>query len=116
MFGENRGDVVLPIRQDAGRQALYTSASRDERTNEIVIKAVNSSNSAVAALVSTNAANLAHVAQAIVLTSPADENSFVAPRNVYPKREALQLVGSKLYYTFKPNSLTILRLQESKAP
>jgi alpha-L-arabinofuranosidase len=52
----------------------------------------------------------------IVLTSekPTDENSLEEPLKVSPKTETLKLSGTKFKHTFPGNSLTILRVRETK--
>jgi alpha-L-arabinofuranosidase len=114
LFSRNRGDVVLPVADDqAASTNLFASAVHDDKSNEVVLKVVNAG--AVDAPVTIDLAGIASAAQktqATILTSAgtADENSFDQPRKVAPVTVSIGQTGSKFDYTFKANSLTVLRI------
>ncbi len=116
LFGENRGDVVLPVQLQGGatQRRFYASAARDERSGEIIIKAVNPLSHPVTARIKLAGAHIGLRAQAMILTgaAPTDENSFEQPRKVYPVQEPLAVAGSEFDYTFRPYALTVLRLSD----
>jgi alpha-N-arabinofuranosidase len=116
MFSCNRGDIVLPINVQT-TQKLYASAVRDEETGEIILKIVNPLKGHIETQIDLSGAEVTSPAKAIILTSPnlTDENSFEAPKKIFPVEETVQNVGSSFSYSFRPYSLTILRLStESK--
>jgi alpha-L-arabinofuranosidase len=114
LFSRNRGDVVLPVsNDDPASTSFFASAVRDNQTKDIILKVVNaSSQSAPAALHLNGIPPGAQKAQATILTSDntADENSFDQPRKVAPVTVSIGEVGAGFDYTFKPNSLTVLRI------
>jgi alpha-N-arabinofuranosidase len=116
-FSTNRGDVVLPVRLSGGATEsppLFASATRDELAGEIILKVVNTSPEPVAAeLRISGAGQLKSTALAMTLSGElAAENSLDEPRNVAPLSATVSGVKPEFTYTFKPCSLTVLRLGE----
>jgi alpha-L-arabinofuranosidase len=93
-------------------QRLYASAVRDNKTREIILKVVNPLKDPVETHVNLSGARVTSPAKAIVLTSPklTDENSMEAPRNIYPVEEPVRNVNASFNYSFRPYSVTVLRL------
>ncbi len=116
---------MLPRRQ-AGRDVkntltaisgLYASATRDEKSGDMIVKVVKTSSTPTETAINLNGVGkLAGDAQAIVLSSDnqADENSLENPTKVSPKSESVQIPGPKFARTLSGNSLTILRISVSK--
>jgi alpha-L-arabinofuranosidase len=93
--------------------AFFASASQVEPSGDIIIKVVNpTGDPAETVLQLRGLPALSPTAQATVLTSatPADENSFETPEKVAPMIEVVSGVKPEFTYTFKPYSLTVLRL------
>ena len=111
------GNLVHDIDYQTGGEikALYTSASQDNQTGDVIVKVVNASANPVTTELDLNGANLAGTASAILLTSeePTDENSLDQPTKVSPKTENLNFTGSSLIYAFPGNSFTILRFPKA---
>jgi alpha-L-arabinofuranosidase len=100
--------VVPPIKT----QQLYASATRDDQSGEIIVKAINPGSQRVSAQV--NLAGLAEGdrdAKIIVLTgsNPAQTNSLDMPRHIAPAESTLKL-SPKFDYVFPPRSFTVMRL------
>jgi alpha-L-arabinofuranosidase len=118
MFSRNRGDVVLPVkigpeRQGNKKTSLYATASRENKSGEVIVKVVNSAAEAVEAnLQLKGAGKVSDKADATVLAGAnlADENSFADPKKVSPATSTIEGVGPDFKYTFKPWSLTVLRI------
>ncbi|MGD0517091.1 MAG: alpha-L-arabinofuranosidase C-terminal domain-containing protein, partial [Thermoguttaceae bacterium] len=119
MFSRNRGDVVLPVnigtgQAEAGKKpGLYATASRDEKSDEVIIKVVNSAAEPVDAAVQIKGAGeIASKADVTVLAGAklSDENSFAEPKKVVPMSLAIEGVAPEFKYTFKPWSVTVLRI------
>jgi alpha-N-arabinofuranosidase len=118
IFSRNRGDVVLPVKIDPEQQgnkkpSLYATASREEKTGEVILKVVNSAAEAVEATVQLNGAGkVSDKADVTVLAGAklADENSFAEPKKVAPVKSSIDVVAPEFKYTYKPWSLTVLRI------
>jgi alpha-N-arabinofuranosidase len=111
IFANNVGDRVIPITPQADG-GLYTSASLDDRTHELIVKAVNVSASARPAEIRLNGLNPSGMAKVITLAS-ADlnaENNFDHPKLVAPKSSTLQVTSAKLPVQLDPYSVTVYRI------
>jgi len=119
LFSRNRGDTVLPVElrgadaPPAQIQRLYASASRDDQTNEIILKVVNPGAAATEAQI--NLAGLAKTgpnAKSTVLSGVnfSDVNSFENPRKISPVESEFHPSGSQFQQTFPPHSFTVLRI------
>ena len=117
-FSTNRGDVVLPVQlaggQSSSHPGFFASATRDELAGEIILKVVNTGAEPVtAALKIDGASQLKSTGLAMTLSGGlADENSLDEPRKVAPVSVTVSGVKREFMYTFKPCSLTVLRLGE----
>ena len=97
------------------RQTLrvYASATRDEKTRDIVLKVVNPGDESTdVAIQLDGVTRVAGEAQATVLTGAANEvvNSFDAPASVAPITEKVSGVGPSFRRRFAARSLTVLRI------
>jgi alpha-L-arabinofuranosidase len=121
LFSRNRGDIVLPT-QISGtgdstqlEQPLYATASRDDKTREIILKVVNPKNTAADAEINlVGVKEVKSGADSIVLAgaAPEDVNSFNEPKKISPVKSKLDGVASQFGHSFPPYSLTVLRLKE----
>jgi alpha-L-arabinofuranosidase len=112
------GKLVQEITEsEANIKSLNTSASRDDKTGDIILKVVNVSAKPVKAKINLNGVEkLSGKGRSIVLTSasPLDENTLENPTKVSPKSEDIKLSGTTLNRTFPGNSLTVIRLATKK--
>jgi len=97
-----------------GIKSLYASASRDDKTGEIILKVVNAAPEAQA--VEFNLAGLNKVsgpAKVIVLTSEkaTDENTLEEPTKVVPKTQTLNVNSPSFTHTLPGNSVTVIRVK-----
>ncbi len=117
LFSVNRGTRILPVLLDGsaknGQGELFTSASLDERTSEVILKVVNTAPSAKEVRINlAGAKTLAKVGKAFILES-ADlkaENSLDNPTKVAPIERQLTVPAVEFAYRFTPNSLTVMRV------
>jgi alpha-L-arabinofuranosidase len=89
-------------------------SGRDDRTGEVIIKAVNtSSEPAAMAIKLTGAGARASSGRVTTLSSanPTDENSFEEPTKIVPVTKALTGVGPNFTHVLPPYSLSILRVK-----
>jgi alpha-N-arabinofuranosidase len=117
LFGTNRGATILPVMVDGsaknGQGDLFTSASFDDRTGEVILKAINTASTSREVHVSLAGAKaVARSGKAIVLASSdlKAENSFAEPTKVAPVEKPFKMASSEFSYTLAPYSLTILRI------
>jgi alpha-L-arabinofuranosidase len=100
---------VLPRRS----LQVYASATRDEKTGEIILKVVNpGAEPADVAVQLDGAERVSSSAQATVLTGERPEavNSFDAPASVAPVTQTVSGIGPRFQHRFSPRSLTVLRV------
>ncbi len=118
MFSRHRGDVLLPTHlagvplAENGQPRFYASASRDQKSGEIILKVVNATARPVTAHLQVAGVSAIKKATATVLQSAnlAAENSFDQPRQVAPKDELVAEPSPQFDRPFQPFSLTVLRL------
>lgn len=120
LFSLNRGDVVLPVEvtgqpsASSKQPGLYVTASRDQKSGEIILKVVNNAAQPKAAQVQIEGVNkVASQGKMIVLAGKqiSDENSIAEPTKVAPVSSTLKDTGASFRHTFGPYSLTVLRLK-----
>jgi len=120
LFSRNRGDRVLPVQlsgalpREKEQPRFYATAARDEQAGEIILKVVNATAWPVeTTLQLKGAGRIASEASATVLTGAtlADENSLTEPKKVAPVTSSVSGVGPEFRQTFKPCSLTVLRIK-----
>ena len=107
-------DLKTPPSTTSG---LYASATRDDKSGDLIVKVVNTAAAATETTINLNGAKkLAATAQAIVLTSakPADENTLENPTKVSPKTGTVNVTGNTITHQFPGNSFTVLRIGTGK--
>jgi len=111
LFASNVGTRIVPVTPQA-QEGLYTSASLDERTHELIIKAINVTGSTKAVEIDLKGANSPVTAKVTTLES-ADlqaENNFEHPKNVAPKNSTLEAKTKKVPAQLGPYSVTVYRI------
>jgi len=97
-------------------KSLCASASRDEKSGDIILKIVNADSESLKTRIDLKGAGaLSGICKATVLTSasPLDENTLEEPARVSPKTEKVNVSGTTLTRSFPGNSLTVLRIPTS---
>jgi alpha-L-arabinofuranosidase len=117
MFSVNQGTRLLPVQLDGsaknGQGDLYTSASLDERTGEVIVKVVNTASAAKEVRVSlAGIKKIGKAGKAFVLqsTNLKAENSLDNPTRVAPVERQLSISSGDFDYTLSPQSFTVLRI------
>ncbi|MCM3634243.1 DUF1080 domain-containing protein [Paenibacillus camelliae] len=111
--------LLFDLNEGTTEGPLYSSASVDESTGDIILKVVNSSSTMQNAKVNVNgAAFIAPEATVFELSSPAftDENSLDNPNNIEPIQKQVSNLGESFEYEFPAHSVTILRLRTEAGP
>jgi len=110
LFSINKGDAVLPVRYQSPDNALHVSAAGDG--SDVVVKVVNVTGQAVETAMNLKGVSTVSSGTVTVLAGgPNDENSIAAPAKIAPVTESLKADGAQFDYTFKPYSLTVLRVK-----
>ena len=111
VFATNAGTRIVPVSPEADN-GLYTSASLDERTHELIVKAVNASGAAKAAEIRLSNAGIAGTAKVITLESAdlAAENSFDHPTAVAPQSSTLEFHSGLIAVNLSPYSVNVYRI------
>jgi alpha-N-arabinofuranosidase len=116
MFSVNRGTRQLPLTLDGstknGEHDLYSSASLDETSGEVILKVVNTSAATKEMSITLTGAKGSRTARAFVLRSEdlKAENSLDHPTKVSPVERPLSVASGEFTYTFLPHSFTVLRI------
>jgi alpha-N-arabinofuranosidase len=113
LFSVNRGTRQLPLQLDgAAKHELYSSASLDEGTGEVIVKVVNTSSATKEVRITLAGAGGVKNGTVFVLQSDdlKAENSLDQPTNVSPVEKQLPVSTSELNYKFLPHSFSVLRI------
>ena len=104
MFATNKGTNVLsltmdkkPVAGQEGQDGLFASSVFDKQTGEIIIKVVNTSNSAQPVTINLTGLKGECTAETITLSHNGmdDENTLDNPEKITPKKGSLQLEAGK---------------------
>ena len=98
--------------------ALYALGGKDEKTGQIIIKAVNPGPHALDTTFRIeSSATLTPTARVTTLSSAnlTDENTLEEPDKVVPVASTFDGIGPEFHYSLKPHSLTILQI-DTAAP
>ncbi|UQZ37665.1 alpha-L-arabinofuranosidase [Paenibacillus sp. PK3_47] len=94
-------------------EPLYYTASREEATGDIILKAVNVQGQSIAAdigLIDLPGEGINIEVYELSGHRPEDENNFEQPALVSPKQHSLSAAGSSFSYEFPEQSVTVFRI------
>jgi len=118
LFSVYKGTKTVPITLNnevvAGQDSLYASAVIDVKTNELIIKLVNASNTEQSTTIDLQGVKkIAKEGSLIVLQSEDLNavNSFNAPGNLAPKETAIAVKGKKINLSAAPYSFNVARVK-----
>jgi len=111
LFANNVGTRIVPVTPQA-EESLYTSASLDERTHELIVKAINTTATARQAEIRLNAGASSGNVKVTTLESAdlKSENSFDQPKKVAPESSTSELRSGKAVVELKPYSVNVYRV------
>jgi alpha-L-arabinofuranosidase len=116
LYATNKGTNVIPALLNGkpltGQDSLYTSAVIDKKTNEVIIKIVNSSdNDKAVSFAVEGVKKLAAQASITVLNGTPDQiNTLDEPFTVAPATTMQAIKGKKIDVSLKPHSFTVIRV------
>jgi alpha-N-arabinofuranosidase len=95
---------------------LNVSTTWDENAREIILKAVNTGESPLAATIDLKGSRAGGTMKTIVLSSEklTDENTLKEPDKIIPQETATAISGTAFEVEFEPYSLTVLRIPIQK--
>ncbi len=105
--------VIKETDTDLSPPPMYSTASREEKTGDVILKVVNAGTEAADTTINLRGAKEVQASgKAIVLTSdsPRDQNTIADPTKVTPKEEPITDAAATFHRTFPANSVTVLRL------
>jgi alpha-N-arabinofuranosidase len=111
LFATNVGTRIVPVTPQAAG-GLYTSASLDERTHELIVKAINVTATTKAAEIDLKAASPSTTAKVITLAN-ADlkaENTFDQPKKISPEYSTIEVKSGRTPISLRPYSATVYRI------
>ena len=104
----SQAQVVPPAQPDP----MYATASRDLKSGDVIVKAVNTSN--IPESMNINLTGVSHVNAHAVATvlqgNPDDVNSLADPMKVAPHDVVVNDAAKSFPYTFPAHSVTVLRI------
>jgi alpha-N-arabinofuranosidase len=111
IFATNTGTRVVPSTPHA-EDGLYTVASLDERSHELILTVVNASANTRPAQLQLNGLAADRPAKVTTLSSTdlSAENSFDHPDNVAPIDSTLAITSPTISIQLTPNSVTVFRI------
>ncbi|MCW3097199.1 MAG: alpha-L-arabinofuranosidase domain protein [Chthonomonadaceae bacterium] len=96
----------------AAPDPLYATASRDEKTGDVILKVVNVSGSAQSLKIDLQGVQKLAGGTALVLAGqPSDVNTVATPEKIAPKTVRLKATESTFSHTFPPYSASVIRLK-----
>jgi alpha-N-arabinofuranosidase len=110
VFATNAGTRIVPVTPHA-EDGLYASATLDERTHELILKAINNASTARAVEIQLGGAAAKGTAKVTTLSAGLDaENSFEHPKAVVPESTTLEVSSGTIPVELRPYSLTVYRI------
>jgi alpha-N-arabinofuranosidase len=121
LYAANQGTNLLPPSVNGsdknGQDGLYTSASVDQRSSELILKVVNTTATARKVRVDVKGARSPHSEGRLFVLASADlkaENSLEQPTRLAPVERTVAGSSSGFELTLEPQSLTVLRTKYAR--
>jgi len=117
LFSTNKGTDLLSITKEGkaltGQNSLYASAVKDANSKEIIVKLVNTAESAQDVIVDLKGVKLGSKGMIIRLSSSntQDENTFADPKKITPKQSEYKITKGNQQLNLPAYSITVLKLK-----
>jgi alpha-L-arabinofuranosidase len=118
LFAVNKGTQVVPVRQKnfaiEGQDSLYATACIDKKSNELIVKIVNTSPVNRLQEFSVEGVKRLNKKATLMVLENGDlnqVNSLSTPVNISPKEIIIDVPGKKISVSIAPYSLTVLKLK-----
>ena len=116
LYGTNSGTDLLTITEGGkpitGQHSLYTSAVKDAKTNELIIKAINTGKEKQTIEVTSIGASFKRNGTITILRNDdlTSTNSFENPQNIGLKTTSLEIKEGKLEIELLSQSMNVIRV------
>jgi alpha-L-arabinofuranosidase len=120
LFANNKGTHTVPVTENgavlSGKDNLYVSSVIDKKNNQVIVKLVNTANSASSIKLNIDGiGSLGKVANLILMKSnPADVNTLDKPNQVSPVEKSMKISGKSLHLSLEPQSFVVVKLENVK--
>ena len=121
LFSNNKGTHILPITLDnlplTGQNGLYASAALDQKTNEIIIKLINTTGKEVNQSIDLDVRKRINTKATLTVLksdSPEAVNSLEQPDQIYPAVQELVVNGKSFMATLPASSFSVYRIKVGK--
>jgi alpha-N-arabinofuranosidase len=118
LFSTNSGTDLFSVKENGealtGQHDLYATAVTDSKTNEVIVKLVNTSGEAQEINLNFKGSKISGKGKIVTLMKGdlTAENSFEAPQNIAPKTEEIRIKGSKSSITLPAYSLNVVKISK----
>jgi alpha-L-arabinofuranosidase len=111
LYANNTGSRIVPITPQA-EQGIYTTASLDERTHELIVKVINHNPEALAAEIQLGVPSLSGTAKVTSLHSDNldAENSFDHPQAIAPEQSTIAVRTGAISTQLPAYSVNVYRV------
>ncbi len=112
VFASNTGTRIVPAAPHS-EDGLYTSATIDDRTHELIVKVVNAAPTARSAELRLTGSDLSSTVKVTTLQSSDvnAENSFDHPQAVAPQQSTAEIRSGAMTVDLLPSSVNIYRIK-----
>jgi alpha-L-arabinofuranosidase len=121
LFSTNRGTTVIPILKNgeilAGKDNVYATAAIDKNTNEIILKLVNISATAIPVKLELEKTAVQKQNAKMQVLKSADKTAFNTldnPGVVMPEEKAMAITSNKIDVVLDGSSVTVIRIAVKK--
>jgi alpha-N-arabinofuranosidase len=115
LFSTQVGTTILPVSLGDDSKDLYSSATRDDATGDIILKLVNARSSMVPMDINPGfAAPFTGTATVLSSDDLNAQNSLDEPKKISPTETSLKDVGGPFKYEMPKYSLVVMRLRSVK--
>lgn len=117
MYATNAGTDLLKITEGGekiiGKDGLYASAVKDAKTNELIIKVVNTSEAGQNLSISVEGGNTQENVDVLIMAMDdlEAENSFKEPMKISPKESSATIDGGQLNITLPSRAFSIYKVK-----
>ncbi len=111
LYASNVGTRVVPVTPQA-TDGLYTSGSLDERSHELIVKAINNTPAVRPAEIRLGGRDVSGTAKVTTLESAdlSAENSFEHPKAVSPEASSVDMKSGTISVQLRPYSVNVYRI------
>ncbi len=113
MMANNIGTRIMDVSQENTISKIFSSATFDNRSSEIILKVVNMGKENAPTVIDLNGKQIiSGVWHQLTATSGDEENDIINTKNVYPTEKVINAFNGKISVEIPPYSLNVLRFKK----